>query len=409
MPFAVMIQPKNAGFGIPNRAGGFELIYFQSMRECILHFGLPKTASTSIQQFLRHDLEDAGFCYPRFSLDGGNVSDDCHNRALCCAFFSKPEEFHTSVKLGLSVESLRLQGADSRRQLTNAVQRSTAHTLILSAESLYRFPFEDLQGLVEFLSNLDLRVRAIGYVRQFKRQQESLFQQRVREPNPGGLVKKFQLGMVSLCYQKNISKFDELLGNSNVIIREFDPRKFEAGCPVRHFCQTVGIQQKHIFLRAANESLSLEALQLLYTFRMFGAGYGKGGEAMIANTRLLERLSRCGGTRFFYHSSLLAQTENEWRPDVEWAEERTGIPLLGNIHEDDEKPGVRCEADLLRFSKESLEWLAWESGVSVRSLLGGNPETVAQAVERLREPVVPIPGRPGFWKKITSRVGRRIF
>lgn len=379
------------------------------IKSCILHFGLPKTASTSIQQFLRHDLEDAGFCYPGFSLDEGNVSDDCHNRALCCAFFSTPEKFHTSVKLGLSAESLRLQGEDGRRQLTNAVQRSKAHTLILSAESLYRFPFEDLQRLVEFLSNLYLRVRAIGYVRKFKRHQESFFQQRVRGPSRAGLSKNFQFGFFSVSYQKNISKFDELLGKSNVIIREFDPRKFEAGCPVRHFCQTVGIQQKHIPLRAANESLSLEALQLLYAFRMFGAGYGKGLEAMNANTRLLERLSRCGGTRFFYHSSLLAQAEDEWRADVEWAEERTGIPLLGNIHEDDEKPCVRCEADLLRFSKESLEWLARETGVSFQSLQGGDPEAVAQAVERLREPVVPIPGPPGLWERLTVSVRRRFF
>jgi hypothetical protein len=153
------------------------------IKSCILHFGLAKTASTSIQQFLRHDLEDSGFCYPAISHDGGNVSDDCHNRALCYAFLSKPEEHHTSVKLGLSVESLRLQGAEARRQLTNAVQHSPAHTLLLSAEGLYWFPFEDLQVLVVFLSNLNLRVRAVAYVRQFKRHQESVFQQRVREPS----------------------------------------------------------------------------------------------------------------------------------------------------------------------------------------------------------------------------------
>jgi hypothetical protein len=379
------------------------------IKSCVLHFGLPKTASTSIQQFLRHDLEDRGFCYPLFSGGGVSVPDDCHNRALCCAFFSKPENYHTNAKLGLSMEVMRLQGAEFRTQLSELARSSPAHTLLLSAEHLGGFPHEDLRGLVDFLANLGLRVRAIAFVRKFKRHQESRFQQRVREPGPNYQSKPAAPGFLPFPYRRIFSDFDALLGPSEVQILEFDPGKFEAGCAVRQFCKAVGIRQDNILARAVNETLSREAIQLLYSFRKHGSGYGKGWEALDANRRLVERLSQCKGRQFLYHSSFLLAAEKDWREEMEWAEERTGIDLLGDLYADDDKDCIRGEADLFHFSKASLDWLARESGVSSRVLRSGDPESVARAVECLRDRLSCPDRPPGLWARLTARVRHRVF
>ena len=135
---------------------------------CIIHFGLPKTGTTSIQRFLRYELTDPGFHYPTFTTNR-HLRDDCHNRALNRAFRSDPENFHAHVKAGLSKEILQKQGAAFREQLQHEVRSSPAHTLLLSAEDLSWFSLGDIRRLVEFLTSLGLRARALAFVRRLKR------------------------------------------------------------------------------------------------------------------------------------------------------------------------------------------------------------------------------------------------
>ncbi len=112
-------------------------------------------------------------------------------------------------------------------------------------------------------------------------------------------------------------------------------------------------------------------------------------------------MSELKGDRLVFHSSFFLRSESNWRADVDWISERIGEDMLGDLYADDEKDCVRSEADLLRFSKASLDWLARESGVSVRSLQDGNPKAVAQAVARLRNPVTS--RKPaGFWEWLTG-------
>jgi hypothetical protein len=118
---------------------------------------------------------------------------------------------------------------------------------------------------------------------------------------------------------------------------------------------------------------------------MYGPGYGKGWAALGANIRLVEKLSELKGSRAFFHSSLLTSTEDKWRPDVEWAMQRTGFDLLGDIYEDDDKQCVRSQDDMLRFSPRSLDWLACAASIKATKIATGDPKAVAGAVRVLSE------------------------
>jgi hypothetical protein len=352
-------------------------------KKCILHFGMPKTGTTSIQGFLRHQLTDPAFLYPHFNEDWCKW-DSCHNRVLSCAFRSDPERFHTNAKENLTPADLAHRGVVTRDRLRELVQVSEANTLLLSAEDLSWFSRGDVCKFIKFLHSLNLETSSIAYVRAFKRDQESRFQQSIREPGAKHLSKPRPPGFFPSCYQLCISAFDEFLGPSNVVLFSFDRDSFESGCVVRSFCKNIGIKIETAPEMTSNDSLSAEALNLLYAYRLCGPGYGSGIEAMHSNWRLVEKFSELKGPRLFFHSSMLTIAEEKWRADLNWSSNRTGFDLLGDLYEDDDKPCVRSTEDMLRFSPTSLEWLAREADIKKNKLSSGDPQEVAKAVHALR-------------------------
>ena len=244
-----------------------------SARSCIIHFGFPKTGTTSIQRFLRHELADPDFLYPAFDTGSGSP-DACHNRALNWAFRSVPEKFHLQAKEQLPSDVIQLKGKRCQEQLRSEVQSSTASTLILSAEELCWFKSDDLRRMIEFLRDLGLESRAFAYIRTFKDYQESRFQQSLREPGPLNLNTPQTPDFFRIHYKRSISLFDSLLAESNVSIAMFEPGIFGEGGVVHHFCNQLGIKAENISRRLLNESLSADALKLLYAYRLRGAGHG---------------------------------------------------------------------------------------------------------------------------------------
>ena len=155
------------------------------MRHCIIHFGLHKTASSSIQKFLRHELRDPRFFYPT-SSELPPLRDNCHNRPLCCAFRNSPETYHAHLKEGVGLQELKTRGAWFIEHVRSAVRSEAAETLLLSAEEISNFQEDELARLLDFLRAEKLGLAAQGYVRKFKPLQESRFQQALRDPGTSG-------------------------------------------------------------------------------------------------------------------------------------------------------------------------------------------------------------------------------
>jgi hypothetical protein len=302
------------------------------------------------------------------------------------------------VKENLTQEVIANRGAVIRDRLRELIQGSQATTLLLSAEDLCWFSRDDIRGFIRFLHSLDLEASGIAYVRAFKRNQESTFQQSIREPGSMNLSKPRSPGYFHCRYERCISDFDEFLGPSKVLLCSFDRNSFESGCVIRDFCKNVGIKVETAPEQTANDSLSSEALNLLYAYRLCGSGYGQGTDAMHSNWRLVEKFSDLKGPRLLFHSSLLTIAEEKWRADLDWASNRTGFDLLGDLYEDDDKLCVRSSEDMLRFSPTSLEWLAREADIKKSTLSSGDPQEVAKVVHALRyklsKPAGTRPSRP---------------
>jgi hypothetical protein len=114
------------------------------------------------------------------------------------------------------------------------------------------------------------------------------------------------------------------------------------------------------------------------------------------------KLAELQGSRLVFHSSLLTTSEDKWRADVEWVMDRTGCDLIGNIYEDDDKPCIRGAEDMLRFSPESLDWLARAVNVEPSRFASADPKVVAATVHTLREQLA----RPSLRGRLRNFVKR---
>jgi len=358
------------------------------IKRCIIHFGLHKTGSSSIQQFLRRELTDPAFFYPESGREP-HLRDNCHNRVLVAAFCDMPERYHTHAIEGVSFNTLRARGEQFKSQLRTWSRDGSSQTLILSAEELSNFEVGEARAMADFLRSLQWEVSGLGYVRKYKRLQESRFQQALRMPSlKMRLLPPEHDRFARFPYRHKIEKFLQIFGSDAVTVRKFDRSTLEGGCVVRDFCTRIGISQEVPPTKPTNRSLSLNAIRLLYAYRKFGTSAHGDRDLSIRDCLLVEKLSEIEGPRATFHSSLLLRSRDKWEGDVEWVSEFLGENMLGDLYADDSAPCLRSEADLLEFSPRSLEWLASASQTRPSLLKTGDPVLVARSVGLLRDRAV---------------------
>lgn len=143
-------------------------------------------------------------------------------------------------------------------------------------------------------------------------------------------------------YQQGIGNLDLVFGRENVTLRVFDPAALAGGDVVSDFCELAGIPLVPGQIQRVNESLSLEARALLYLQRSRGDGMVAGFPGAPArNERFIAALSRFGNTRLQLAPTLLEPILEEKRADLEWMEERLGLPLVDEVPEG----GVQVESE----------------------------------------------------------------
>ncbi len=131
--------------------------------KCVLHIGMPKTGSTSIQHYLagkRDKLAEAGIVYPR--SPGGWV----HHGIMTSGMVEPGKEPRYLLSRAESADLKEMKDqfwAGVREQ----VDSGNASSIVLSSESLFRsFPVEKLEQLKSRLEGFGVRdIRVIAYVR----------------------------------------------------------------------------------------------------------------------------------------------------------------------------------------------------------------------------------------------------
>ena len=310
----------------------------------IIHAGMHKTGSTSIQEtFVRHDLGHVRYFRWRSISHTG----------LFALLFSEPvEDFWYFKRNGDSREELLQQREKWLESFEQDLTRPGWSTCLLSTEAItHPHPqcLSALAPLKAFLEKYSDDIQVIAYIRPPVGFMQSIFQQAIQSGrsvlNPQGRWPR---------YRHRIERLDRVFGRENVTLRKFDPKTLENGSVVDDLAEFAGIALPPGSARNKNESLSLEALALLFVQRKFGRGIATGFPgASGKNAALRKCLAAIGKEEIRFAPELLLPIIEANKADLEWMERRLSEPLL-DIPKNSNGFLLRSEQDLLSVADRSF-------------------------------------------------------
>lgn len=331
--------------------------------ELILHYGMHKTGSSSIQNTLYQGLYNEELAYIQF---GGANSSLWITQGFNKRWPKKP----AFALQKISRKEVKKRTAQSRDEIIKKISCIKAKKAVLSAEAIAHLAPEETSDLIETLMPFASSIRAIGYVRAPKSYAESVFQERIKRA-PIGIKKP--LGLIP--YRSMIEGLDEALGRDNVEVCKFDRKALRDGCVVKDFCFRAGIEVPYGSIVSSNKGLSRPAVQLLYLLwkyypnlkfpriskiRAFFMKFsGLDVAAHIDREALeiaVERVSEFHGDKMRLHSDAYRRLVVVNQADLEWLDQRAGIVFDEDIYAYDET-GIKDEGDLIRLAPSTVQLL----------------------------------------------------
>lgn len=285
------------------------------MRECILHLGMNKTGSTTIQYSLR-GYDSGSFRYFPFHRPD-------HTELLIPGFSRMKQASVIAERLSKDLDSAR---ESARRLLTKRLDADDRN-IILSSEWLSTFPLEsEVQDLYDFLKPKFDRMKVIGYVRDPRSFIPSAFQQKLKHHKGD-----FEIAKIFPKFKDRLSIWVNVFGVDNVELVSFDRNCLYQGDVLADFCNRVGIEKPEVQLEDGqkNISLSAEATAVLFLYR-----YRKG--ALIAlppkmqssNDLMLSRLRSFGTGSFGFTASVLDPIFARHSNQIDWVQRHMIGPLM---------------------------------------------------------------------------------
>ena len=317
----------------------------QQKGRCILHIGITKTGSTTIQEFLYNHLEDDRFHYAH--CDHRNSG-----QALLHAFDWDSPRIDPFDRFGYS-QAQRLEKQEQcRRMFAEHIENHIDKTIIISAEVLSVFDPDRLVDLFAFLRQYFETIEVVGYVRHPKSHMESAFQQRLKTR-----ISSLHVVRYSPAFRDIFGKFEPFVGRENIRAWLFDPKGFPDGDVVLDFCRKLGINPPAVKVQLLNDSLSSYAISLFYTYRRFNKNPPSGYASFMATLALRQALTELKGPRLRFHPQFIRWAIEKNQHHIDWLHENHGISL----HEDLDKMeqvGIRSINEIMTYADETLEWLA---------------------------------------------------
>ena len=343
------------------------------MKRCIIHIGMHKTGSTSIQISL-HKFEDSEFCYAK--LGPAN-----HSLAIYSLFSPNPEKHHLHRANNRDTSAVNAYNQLMRKNLENSIELAEGRTLIISGEDIGVLQPAGLARMHKYFRDRFDEISIVGYVRPPADFISSGFQQRIKD----GSLDSFDLEQQYRNFKSNFGKFDDIFGRENVQLWKFQPSSFPNNCVVRDFCTRLGINLPENRIVRVNESLTRLAVSLIYAYRKFGKSFGsesmRGPEATILGAFI----KAVDNKKFRLSPDVVRPILEKNRSDIEWMENRLGTSLQDDLGAY-EAGLVKDEADLLFIEPVTIRNLLKKLGpYAPVNADDGSPKSLAIIAHSIRK------------------------
>jgi nucleoid DNA-binding protein len=385
-----------------------------------------KTGSSSIQRTLSKALGTGNFVYADMGNDRDLPIGPNHSVPIYLLFSSKPNRHDIYKKLRWDKQEIVRTRNAIRSKLERCINNSRGKTVIISGEGIPMLSKSDLLNMKKYFERYFDDILIVGYIRPPVSYMESTFQQIIQVFGFGNLNFDDACSKSYPKYRVRFEKFYDIFSAGKVRLWKFNPSVFPDKCVVQDFCSRLGIEVPPEMAVRINESLSKEAVSLLYFYKKYRTVFETGRNAVKANTRLIARVSEIKGEKISFSRELVDPILEKNRADIEWMEEKLGQTLAEEVP-DGREGRITCEDDLLRMDvtkTTQLLDLLYKRGVSpemVALVIGKTmdieqegPETfdrqdgkiIARLVNFLYESIkteISVGNRPGGHKKGKTR------
>jgi hypothetical protein len=307
-------------------------------REILVHAGLSKTGTTSIQancQRHRQHLLERGIVYPQFLF--GDRPFTTHSIPVTASITASPGKY--GLRLGQ-----RFPGqADSviaacKEQLDNLLVASRGDVLVLSTELIAAYEEPDMRTLLEYLQPHADRVRVVAYIRSPESALESLLQERLKA---GAVVDAAALvGRV----RQQCQNLQQGFGDDLELKNFHDALRHPRGL-VGSFLALLGLEEgamQGLEWRSKNERLSMEAFRLMSAINLQFPARQQDAHQIARRPHDLDVLGRLPGQPFQLEGFTGSGLYRDVLEEAAWLESRLGCrfptdprPALGALWQEE--------------------------------------------------------------------------
>lgn len=301
-------------------------------RTCILHIGLSKTGSSSIQRTL-HRYDDGRLAYAR-------IRDPNHSSPLFQIFCSDPARRDRPF---LNWRTPADQAAVAKRHAAAFDREMTRpRDVIFSAEGICgKLTADEIGDMAARLRRHFDRVRVIAYLRPYRNACASAWQQNVK-------MGENRFVLPRPAFRGRLQPFIRHFGKDSVEMRPFDRAALINGDVIDDFAALIGIDPAGLRRQTVNESVSLEALSIVYAHNRFAVHPGSRAERRMSRIALVQDLADFGTQRFGFDPALVDAACKHHRADLDWASRLLGVDMAGTCPAV-ERP-IGTEAELLALA-----------------------------------------------------------
>lgn len=307
---------------------------------CVIHAGMPKTGSTSIQTALFKNLSEnpeADFSSP--PLPGHRIFS---------LFSSDFENYHGNIGHH-DLSSIEKQNEETATLLINDISDKKCKKYIISSEDIYHMDIEGLKRMKSFFSPFFKHVVITGYVRPPRSFLQSAFQQ---------LVKFHEVDTINprTIYHPYIhfKRFDQVFGEENVFLKVFYPSHFPENSVLRDFEKTWDLTfSPSISEVRENESISQNLLSILFFYNKSIQKKHGFVKDYFEHSNLIEKLRlKFTGSSFKFSKEYMENVYSIYKEDLEWIDERLGVSLKD--FDDNSIGGITTDEELLECALDNI-------------------------------------------------------
>ena len=215
------------------------------MKEVILHIGLHKTGSTSIQKALKG--------YNKDGVKSIGFEEENHSIPMYTIFSENRYDYHIWRNKNYCRDDIEKKKSDYLKILLSECINDKIKTLIISGEDLSVLNNSEVKILADYLRAKNVKTTIICYVRDPLSWIASASQERVKNGWP--LIKRDQI------FKRSIQNYMQYFGRENIQIYDFQKSIKLTDSIVSHFSEILSIDIKEPLRK--NESLNAVQFALM--------------------------------------------------------------------------------------------------------------------------------------------------